>query len=182
MLTFRRWRVTASLFALVTLGHGTTSPAQKIQVDRVVAAKLAEAEYLRARMTRVVAEVDVLVDTETRFKEDVERFRGEIALAKSEVARARERLRWSERFSKSTKLADQLALEKAKFTLEQSMTKLEVLRKYTQKNRIKEREAEIEKAKGDDNAKKEVFDQARSRLDERNLPLPTSDQPNDDEQ
>jgi HlyD family secretion protein len=124
----------------------------------------AESSHRQATLTREVAETAVIEYKEGTFKQDRDTAKGEIALAKSELTRAEDRLQWSDRMvdvgyvSKAQNTADRLSLEKAKFTLEQSMTKLDVLQKYTQKKTIKELEADVEKAKTDEKAKEATLD------------------------
>ena len=59
--------------------------------------------------------------------------------------------------SKAQKVSEELNFQKAKFTLEQAQSKLNVLEKYTKGKTIKELESEVEKARSDELAKKQTY-------------------------
>jgi HlyD family secretion protein len=123
----------------------------------------AAASFEQAKLTREVAEVAVKEYQEGVYKQDKETILGEIALAKSDVTRSQDRLEWTTKMvekgyvSVSQKIADTLSLDKAKFSLEQAQTKLDVLEKYTRDKTLKELGADVEKAKSDELAKKATF-------------------------
>ena len=54
-------------------------------------------------------------------------------------------------------------MQKAKFALEQAQTKKDVLEKYTKEKTIKELQAEVEKAKSDELAKKATYELEKSK-------------------
>ncbi len=123
----------------------------------------AEAAYQNAKLTREVAEIAVTEYIEGVYKQEHETAQGEIALAKSELKRAEDRLEWSNRMlekgyvSKAQNVADKVGLEQKKFALEQAQTKLSVLEKYTKEKTIKELKSEVEKTKSDELAKKQTY-------------------------
>jgi multidrug resistance efflux pump len=123
----------------------------------------AEAAYQQSKLTREVAEIAVTEYVEGVYKQEKETAQGEIALAKSELKRAEDRLEWSNRMldkgyvSKAQNVADKVGLEQKKFALEQAQTKLDVLEKYTKEKTIKELKSEVEKTKSDELAKKQTY-------------------------
>src|SRR5262249_34374416 len=124
----------------------------------------AEAAHQNAVLTLEVAKIAVIEYVEGTYKQDHESYQGEIALAQSELKRDEDRLVWSKQMfdkgyvSKAQYTADQLALEKAKFTAEQSQTKLNVLEVYTKDKETKTLESEVEKAKSDERSKMATLD------------------------
>jgi RND family efflux transporter MFP subunit len=119
----------------------------------------AHASYQQAQLTRQVADVAVKEYVEGTFKQNLETIQGNIAMAKADLKRAEDRYEWTCKMvekkytSVAQQTSDKFALDKAKFTLEQSETSLDVLLKYTKGKTIKELEAEVEKARSDELAK-----------------------------
>ncbi len=128
--------------------------------NQKITTQQAEASYKQSLLTREVAEYAVKEYVEGVFKQDYETSRGEIALAKSDLERATDRVDWSGKMlikgyvSKAASVADQLALEKARFELEQSQTQMDVLLKYTKDKQIKSLSSDVEKARADELSKK----------------------------
>jgi RND family efflux transporter MFP subunit len=139
--------------------------------NQMITSQQAAASYEQAKLTREVAEVAVKEYLEGVFKQDLETVQGEIALARADVTRAQDRLTWSTKMkekgyiSESARLADELSLKKAQFALEQSQTKLDVLMKYTKDKTVKELQADVEKAKSDELAKKATFSLEKDKED-----------------
>jgi HlyD family secretion protein len=131
-------------------------------------------------LTREVAEIAVKEYIGGVYAQDKATVDGEIALAKSDLTRVQDRLAWStkmkeKRFlSESARLADELSLKKAKFTLEQAQTKLDVLQKYTKGKRTKELQSQVEKARSDEMAKKATLDleKAKAKTDKNDHKAP----------
>ena len=127
--------------------------------NQKITTQQAEASYRQSRLTREVAEYAVKEYVEGVYKQDYETSRGEIALAKSDLERAADRVTWSKSMygkgyvSKATQIADELSLERAKFDLEQAMTQLDVLEKYTKDKQIKSLSSDVEKARADELSK-----------------------------
>ncbi|HEY2156154.1 MAG TPA: efflux RND transporter periplasmic adaptor subunit [Isosphaeraceae bacterium] len=129
----------------------------------------AEASYQQAQLTRQVAEVAVKEYVEGTFKQNLETIQGNIAMAKAELKRAEDRYEWTCKMvekkyaSPASQTSDKFALEKAKFTLEQSQTSYDVLLKYTKDKTIKELSAEVEKARSDELAKQATLSLERDK-------------------
>lgn len=138
---------------------------QQISVDN------AEASFIRARESLAVAKNQAQSDIskaelEFRFaQEDVTQYvKGElpqqvkeeessITLAREELERAAEKLKWSERLFKEqyisqTELeADRLTHNRAKLNHELAVTSLELLQEYTSKRKLDELQSNVEQAK-----------------------------------
>ena len=97
------------------------------------------------------------------FKQDLATVMGEIKLAESDVSRADDRVEWSQRMYKkgyvslATRNSELLALQKARFALEQAQTKKKVLEDFTRGKTVKELKSEVEKARSDELAKKATW-------------------------
>jgi HlyD family secretion protein len=132
--------------------------------NQQITTKQAEAAYAQAMLTREVAEVAVKEYREGTYKQQLETVNGDIALAEAEVSRAQDRLIWTSQMvdkkyiSPAQKQSETLALNKAKFTLEQTQTSKKVLQDFTYEKTLKELGAEVEKAKSDELAKKATFE------------------------
>jgi HlyD family secretion protein len=132
--------------------------------NQQITTKQAEASYAQAKLTREVAEVAVKEYEEGTYKQQFETVMGDIALAEAELSRADDRLKWTTQMvekkyvSSAQQVSDELALKKAKFTLEQHNTSKKVLELYTREKTTKELKAEVEKARSDELAKKATFE------------------------
>jgi HlyD family secretion protein len=140
------------------------SAALKDQLtNQQITTKSASASYDNAKLTREVAEIAVVEYVEGIFKQDYATVEGEIKLNESDLSRSEDRLDWARRMydkgyvSMATKVSEELTLKKARFALEQSQSKKDVLVKYTKHKTIKELESEVEKARSDELAKKATF-------------------------
>jgi RND family efflux transporter MFP subunit len=131
--------------------------------NQKIAVQGADASYQNAKLTREVAEIAVKEYEEGIYLQDKATIQGEIKLAESDLARAGDRVDWANRMyekgyvSKAQKVSEELNFQKAKFTLEQSQSKLNVLENYTKHKTIKELRSEVEKALSDELAKKQTF-------------------------
>ncbi|MFO0909667.1 MAG: HlyD family efflux transporter periplasmic adaptor subunit [Isosphaeraceae bacterium] len=132
--------------------------------NQVITTKGAEANFQNAKLTREVAEIAVTEYLEGIYKQDYETARGEIALAESDMKRAEDRLDWSDKMFKKgyislgQNISERLALQRAKFSLEQAQTKLKVLEQYTKEKTVKELKSEVEKARSDELAKQSTWE------------------------
>ena len=123
----------------------------------------AEAAYQQSKLTREVAEIAVREYEEGIFKQEWATINGEIKLAESDLARAEDRVSWSNRMfekgyvSKAQKVSEELNYQKAQFSLEQAQSKLRVLEEYTKDKTIKELKSEVEKARSDELAKEQTL-------------------------
>ncbi len=137
--------------------------------NQKIATQGAEASYQNARLTREVAQIAVKEYKEGIYLQDKATIQGEIKLADSDLVRAADRVDWATRMyekgyvSKAQKVSEELNLQKAKFTFEQSQSKLEVLEKYTKAKTIKELESEVEKSLSDELAKKQTYQLERDK-------------------
>jgi HlyD family secretion protein len=136
-----RIRFTIGRLMVVILAAGVVSWGLFIVrprlINQYIARQQAEAGYKQAKLVREVAEYAFKEYSEGIYKQDKATYEGQIALAKSDLERAADRLRWSTDMRKkglvteATKLADELNKQQADFDLEQALTQLEVLEKYT---------------------------------------------------
>ena len=132
--------------------------------NQKITTQQAEASYKQSALTREVAEYAVKEYTEGVYKQDYETAKGEIALAKSDLERATDRMTWSKNMfgkgyvSKAASVADELSLEKSKFSLEQSQTQLDVLEKYTKDKQTKSLRSDVEKARADELSKQSSWE------------------------
>ena len=132
-------------------------------VNQKIATQQAEASFKQAKLVREVAEYAVKEYEQGTYLQELATDRGQIALAKSDLERAVDRLKWStEMFtkgyvSKATNIADQLTKQQADFDLEQAQTQLDVLVKYTYEKQVKSLRSDVEKAKADEFSKQSSF-------------------------
>jgi multidrug efflux pump subunit AcrA (membrane-fusion protein) len=132
--------------------------------NQKITTEAASAGWKNAQLTREVAEIAVVEYEEGVYKQDKATIDGEIKLAESDLSRAEDRLDWSRRMfgkgyvSLAAMKAEELALQKTRFALEQAQTKLKVLVEFTRGKTIKELKSEVEKAKTDELAKKATWD------------------------
>ena len=121
-----------------------------------IEAKNAEAVYENAKLDREIAEIAKTEYEEGIYVQDHQTILGEIALAKADLQRAKERLDWAEtmkqrgRITESELISERLSHEKAMFTKEQAETKLEVLEKYTRPTEIRKLTTEVAKLKAEE--------------------------------
>jgi HlyD family secretion protein len=132
--------------------------------NQQITTKSAAANYENAKLTREVAQIAVTEYVEGIYVQDFQTVEGEIKLAESDLSRQEDRVDWARRMfdkgyvSLATKNAEELALKKARFTLEQGQSKRKVLVEYTRNKTIKELQSEVEKARSDELAKKATME------------------------
>jgi multidrug efflux pump subunit AcrA (membrane-fusion protein) len=133
-------------------------------VNQQITTKSASANFENAKLTREVAEIAVVEYEEGIYVQDLQTVEGEIKLAESDLSRSEDRVDWARRMydkgyvSMAQKVSEELALKKARFTLEQSQSKRKVLVDYTRAKTIKELKSEVEKARSDELAKKATYE------------------------
>jgi RND family efflux transporter MFP subunit len=133
-------------------------------VNQQITTKSAAANFENAKLTREVAEIAVIEYEEGIYVQDLQTVEGEIKLAESDLSRSEDRVDWARRMydkgyvSMAQKVSEELALKKARFTLEQSQSKRKVLVDYTRGKTIKELKSEVEKARSDELAKKATWE------------------------
>jgi HlyD family secretion protein len=131
--------------------------------NQQITTKSADANFRNATLTREVAEQSVKEYEEGIYKQDLATAEGEIKLAESELSRLLDRVDWAQRMfvkgyvSMAAKVSEDLALKKARFSLEQAQGKKKVLVDFTRDKMIKELRSEVEKAASDELAKKATW-------------------------
>ena len=138
-------------------------------INQRITTQQAEASYKQAKLVREVAEYAVKEYMEGIYKQDKATYKGQIALAKSDLERAIDRLKWSSEMkvkgyvSISTNLADELTKQQAMFDLEQAETQLKVLEDYTYQKQVKSLNSDVEKAKADELSKQSSWELERTK-------------------
>jgi multidrug efflux pump subunit AcrA (membrane-fusion protein) len=137
--------------------------------DQVIATKGAEAAYQNAKLTREVAEIAVIEYEQGVYKQNLETALGEIALARSGLKRSEDRLEWSDRMFRKgyiplkQNISEKLAVQRARFALEQAQTRKRVLEVYTRDKTIKELKSEVEKTRSVELAKEATWELEKSK-------------------
>ena len=169
MPTTLRLRVIACLAILGPIGHGSMSLGQDLPPAQAVAIKKAEADYLRARLARVEAEVALETYASTTLPGEVAALEAETALARAELERARWRLAWAEHMVEngyappSRKLLARLLMDKARINLEKAETEQAILERYTKIKTLHELRGEVEKAKPLEASREAAYELARTK-------------------
>jgi hypothetical protein len=137
-----------------------------LQVSRE---RRAESAYKQAVQARKVAEYAIKEYVEGDFKQEKATIEGQIALAKSDLERAIDRVEWSDKARKlghvsaARNIADHLSRDRSTFELEQNQTRLAVLLKYTREKTIKELDSEVQKARVAEKVRREQYERERAR-------------------
>ena len=133
-------------------------------VNQEITTKRAQADLDNAIKTRTVAEISVNEYLEGTYPQEQQTIKGEIKLAESELARATDRLDWSESMLKtqyvsaSQVLADSMSKSKSEISLANANKKWYVLENFTKQKQITELKANVNKAESDELAKKSTFE------------------------
>jgi HlyD family secretion protein len=128
----------------------------------------AEADVHGARIAREVAALAVTEYKEGIFVSEHASVSGEIKLAESNLARAEDSLEWTTRMfvkgymSKADAVTEQLALQKSRYALEHTQSKLKVLLDYTKDKTIKALTGLVETARASELAKQAALERERS--------------------
>jgi RNA polymerase sigma factor (sigma-70 family) len=134
------------------------TPKARLRAQHLATRK-ARASFQIAKLTRELAEIALVEYEEVNYPRDLAAIEGEIKLAESDLTRSEDRLVWAKRMfekgyvSQAQKVSEELALQKARFTLEQAQSRRNVLVEYTRSKAIKELRGEVEKARSDELAK-----------------------------
>ncbi len=140
-------------------GHLAPATLQLQLRAQQLATRKAKAHYQIARLTRELAELALEEYEQVGYPRELASVEGEIKLAESDLKRSEERVDWARKMfdkgyvSERQKTAEEWSLKTSKFSLEQTQTKREVLVKYSRDKTIKELQAEIKKARADEQAK-----------------------------
>jgi HlyD family secretion protein len=126
--------------------------------------RAAETAYRNATLTREVAELAGIEYTEGIYKQDMETVLSELKLVVSDLTRVVDRVDWATRMhakgyvSKASLTAEDIALQKAVFAVQQAVSKRSILEKYTKDKTIKGLQAEVASACSDELGKKATWD------------------------
>jgi hypothetical protein len=172
---FRRPRYTILSLMTVVLVAGLLLAIFVVYRDRyrrVAAQKVATASalanYLNASLTREAAEIAVTEYTEGVLKSDLETVDGEIALAKTDLMRASERLDATKRQAAQGKASDSSLAEndkdarRAKLRLEHALERKTRLAGETKERTLKELNVEVESAKANEALRKAEYDHVQA--------------------
>jgi HlyD family secretion protein len=139
----------------------TAAPRAKLRAQQLATRK-AKATYEIAKSTRELAEIAVEEYQEVSYPRELAEIEREIKLAKADLTRSEDRVERARKFEKkyiepAHKVTEELNFQKAKFALEQSQSRLQVLEQYTKTKTIKELKSEVEKSLADEQAKKQAW-------------------------
>ena len=149
-MRLRRPRFTILTLMIIVVIASLALTAIGIYRQRIrltIALQSAAADYENAKLTYVVAEIAVVEYTEGIFKQDRDTLKDELALAESDLKRAR------------SSSADD---EQAKLRVERTKQRLTTLEEYTKSKTVKELQSEVAKAKADERAKKALLERLRA--------------------
>ncbi len=134
----------------------------------VIVIRGAEADYHAAQLALEVAELAVTEYKEGTFVQNHATVLGEIKLAEANLARAEDRLEWTQRMyekgytSLAEKVTEELNLKSSRFALELAQSKLNILLNYTKARTIKSLTAVVETARASELAKRAAIERERS--------------------
>ncbi len=128
----------------------TAIVVRREQARRIATLQAALADYKNAVLVREVAEIAVVEYTQGIYKQDIENVAGEIALAESDLKRARE-----------LSNVDKQTIDTAKLKLERSQSRKTELEKAIKVRTVNELEDEVTAAKTKELAKKSAYEQLK---------------------
>jgi RND family efflux transporter MFP subunit len=159
-------------------------------VNQRITTKSAEANYLNAKLAREVAEIAIREYKEGVYVQEKQTVEGDIKLAQSDLVRAEDDVDMTTRVrervngiltakGRERTVADlaaeiyindrlfnaRLAVERAKFAIEQAHSKKVVLERYAAPKRIKDLESDIKKAHSDELAKQATWEMEKRKED-----------------
>jgi len=145
----------------------TQSWEARLRLQRFVVRK-AEAEYYNSRLAREIAEIEIQQYVECIFPQELANANAEIKRAESDLKRAENRLDWLKNnsykgFPRSPRTTDELGAKKARFAREQALSKKLVLTEYAKTKRTRELNAEADKARSVELAKKRAWELEKSK-------------------
>jgi RNA polymerase sigma factor (sigma-70 family) len=138
-------------------------PDAKLRAQQL-ATRRAKARYEIAKLTRELADISLEEYDVVGYSRDLASIEGEIAAAKSDVVRTKDKADWAKRMhekgyvSDAQKVAEESGHQKAMFALEQAQAKLAVLKDYTKAMTLKELKSEVEKARINELEKEALWD------------------------
>lgn len=132
----------------------------------------AKAAYRNARLSREAAEIAVKEYTEGIYKQEIGAARSAIDTARGEVKRAEALRDDTQAQVKKNALprerldVDELAVKKARLSLEKAESQRTTLEKLTHPRKLKQLQLEVEKAAANEAARIVAYDREQTRLDE----------------
>ncbi len=153
-------------------GIRPTASAQERRADRSVDSMRAEADYLRARLARVNAEIALASHMNANFEQELAMVNHEVALADLDLRRAEDRAVWSKEMRKkgfvsaASQTADELTLTRVKLDARDARKKRADLEESVLKKASQELRGDLEKAKSAEAEKKSAFEKLQTRQDD----------------
>jgi hypothetical protein len=132
--------------------------------DQVLACKSAEAAYQSARLNLDAAEDAVIEYAKAIHTPDFDVASGEIALARSDLRRASDRLAWSDRMlkkgyvSQAQNTSERLSLERSTFAERQAKAKVFALLEYVKDQAVDDLKREVDRVWKVEQARKADLD------------------------
>jgi hypothetical protein len=129
----------------------------------------AAAEYQDRKLEREIAEIAVVEYEQGIYVQEFATAEGAIKLAESDLSRLEDRFDGTRRafdkgiVSLEQKMSEELALKRARFTLEQAQSKRYVLEKYTKPKTLSELKARVAKARAEESSKQQAWELAKER-------------------
>jgi HlyD family secretion protein len=164
-----RFRLRSLMVLIVILGCGFGLAAHRARTAHRARLTKAASAYVNAKLTREGAEIAVVEYRAGIYKQDLKAVEAEIARAKSDQARAEDRLVWITGLidmgyvPRFERLLEDVALQNANFSLEQAEEKKKMLELYTTDKTIKELESAVKQARADAEAKNTAYEQLKRR-------------------
>jgi outer membrane protein TolC len=145
--------------------------AQDAKGDRDLTTRRAEAEYLKARLAHIEAEIALIEFEQGNLSRALQAAKSDTTLAQSHLETRKEALEFTKKmFSfgyvpESRLTQEKLNYERAVITLATNKTKLELLERQSKKTHG-ELTADAEKALAEELAKKDAFERLRKQKDD----------------
>jgi multidrug resistance efflux pump len=130
-------------------------------IGQIAVVETAKAAYQNARLTREVAEIAVVEYQEGIFVQDLEEIEGEIKVAEAELALAEEVREAAKDDGPDKKLAIKRAdldIFRARTAIKKGQARRRVLVDYTKGRTLKQLNAEVQKARGDELCKQVIWE------------------------
>ncbi len=179
----------------VLVGIDEAGRSRDALTNQQIATRSADANFKNATLAREIAEIAVVEYVEGIFKQEDATLAGELKLAESEAARAQDALEFTkQRLAKikevSKGTAAEVAVEysyednvlnaerrepKARLAIGQAQFKLKFLREYTKPRRVKELQAEVERLRAGELAKKAIWESEKAKERRHETQIASSD-------
>jgi HlyD family secretion protein len=140
-------------------------------VEQTIAARRAETEYQTAHLAHDLAILASKQYKESSYLLEKGAIQGEIKLAESNLVSVADRLDYTTRnfekgtMTKAQKVTVELALQKAKYDFELAQSKLDNLEKFEKPMAVKRLSSEIDKARSQEKAAKEIWELRQSQVE-----------------